>query len=154
MPAEAGLTLTDATGTGFTITAAIPVFPSLVAAIVAAPSARPVTRPLADTVATALLLVVQVTVRPLSGLPFASLGVAVSCTVAPTRTTAVAGLIVTDATGTFATLIAADALCPSLVAVIVAAPAATPVTSPAADTVAMAEFELVQVTARPARTFP
>ena len=45
-------------------------------------------------------------------------------------------------------------LCPSLVAVIVTAPAATPVTSPVADTLAIAAFELVHVITRPVNTFP
>src|SRR5438093_1020980 len=152
--AEAGLMLTEATGTRFTVTAAVPFFPSLVAVMVTAPGATPFTSPVADTVATAEALDTQVTARPESTLPAESFSVAASCTVAPTSTTAVAGLITTDATGTLATLIAADALFPSLVAVIVADPAATPVTSPLADTVAIAGLELVQVTARPASTFP
>src|SRR6266581_1060814 len=154
MPTDTGLTLTDATGTRFTVTAALPVFPSLVAVIVTAPAPAPVTSPVAVTVATAGVLDAQVTDRPKSTLPAASFSVAVSCTVAPTSTTAVAGLITTDATGTFATLIVADALCPSLVAVIVAAPAATPVTSPVADTVAIAGFALAQLITRPVSTFP
>src|SRR6266581_3376693 len=154
MPTDTGLTLTDATGTRFTVTAALPVFPSLVAVIVTAPAPAPVTSPVAVTVATAGVLDAQVTDRPDSTLPAASFSVVVSCRVAPTSTTAVTGLITTDATGTFATLIVADALCPSLVAVIVAAPAATPVTSPVVETMAIPGFEFVQVTARPARMFP
>src|SRR5205807_6079780 len=80
--------------------------------------------------------------------------VAVSCVVVPTKTFAVAGLTTTDATGTVDTVPAAVPLCPSLVAVIVTAPTAPPVTSPVADTVAMAVFELVHATARPVNTFP
>src|SRR3989449_294696 len=137
-----------------TVTAAVPLCPSLVAVIVAAPTATPVTSPLADTVATALLLVVQVTVRPLSTLPLASLSVAVSCTVPPTYTLGAVGLTVTEATGTRLTVTAALPLLPSLVAVIVTAPAATPVTSPVAETVAMPALELVHATDRPASTFP
>src|SRR3989441_845448 len=152
--AEAGLTLTDATGTGFTVTPALPVFPSLVAVIVTALAATPVTSPVEDTVATAGALDAQVTDRPESTLPAASRSVAASCTVAPTITTAVAGLIPTDATGTFATPIAADALFPSLVAVIVVVPAATPVTRPAAEPVATAGLLLAQVPARPRSGFP
>src|SRR2546422_8178068 len=154
MLAEPGLTLTDATGTRFTITAALPVFPSLVAVIVTALAETPVTSPVGDTLATAGAVDAQVTDLPESTLPAESFSVAVSWTVAPTSTMAVEGLITTDATGTFATLIVAEALFPSLVAVIVAAPAATPVTRPATDTVAIAGFELVQVTGRPASTFP
>src|SRR5207302_7486421 len=137
-----------------TVTTAAPLWPSLVAVIVADPAAAPVTSPLADTVATAQALDVQATARPVSTLPAASFSVAVSCTAPPTSMTAVTGLITTDATGTVATLVAADPLCPSLVAVIVTDPVATPVTRPAADTVAIAGFERVQVTARPVRMFP
>src|SRR5207244_2779326 len=79
---------------------------------------------------------------------------AVSCTVPPTYIFGVVGLTVTDATGTFATVTLAVPLCPSLVAVIVTAPAATPVTSPVADTVAIAAFELVQLITRPLSTLP
>src|SRR2546425_419405 len=144
-------------GTGLpavTVTAAVPLCPSLVALIVTAPAPAPVTSPVEGTVATAGVLDSQVTDRPESTLPAASFSVAVSCTVAPTSTTAVTGLITTDATGTFATVTLADPLLPSLVAVIVTAPAATPITRPLADTVAIAVFELVHVTARPASTFP
>src|SRR5437773_922381 len=133
---------------------AVPLFPSLVAVMVTAPGARPARSPVADTVATAEALDTQVTDRPESTLPAESFSVAVSCTVAPTSMTAVAGLITTDATGTLATLIAADALFPSLVAVIVADPTATPVTSPLADTAATAPLELVQLTPPPASVVP
>jgi len=109
--AEAGLTATDATGAGaggaVTVIAAVPLLPSLVAVIVAVPAATPVTRPLVLTVATAVLLLAQVIVRPDRELPFASFGVAVSCTVWPTGTLAVVGLTATEATGTLVTVIAA-----------------------------------------------
>jgi len=82
-----------------TVIAAVPLCPSLVAVIVAGPAATPVTSPVDETVATALLLVVHVTARPVSTFPDASFVVAVSCTVAPTLTVAIAGLTVTDATG-------------------------------------------------------
>jgi len=87
--------------------AAVPLLPSLVAVIVAVPAATPVTRPLVLTVATAVLLLAQVIVRPDRELPFASFGVAVSCTVWPTGTLAVVGLTATEATGTLVTVIAA-----------------------------------------------
>src|SRR5207249_3776744 len=89
------------------------------------------------------------TVRPVSVLPFASLRVAVSCTPWPAGTDAVAGLTVTDATGTLVTVSAAVPLFPSLVAVSVAAPTATPVACPAPFTVATAGLLLDQVTVRP-----
>src|SRR3954470_21227102 len=74
--------------------------PSLVAVIVAGPAATPVTRPVAFTVATAVLELDQVTMRPVSGLPAASFVAAASCWVAPLTTVAVAGVTVTVATGT------------------------------------------------------
>src|SRR2546426_11193700 len=98
--------------------------------------------------------VVHVTVRPVSVLPFASFGVAASGTVWPTGTDAVAGLTVTDATGTVATVIAAVPLFPSLVAVSVAAPTATPVACPAPFTVATAGLLLDHVTVRPPTGLP
>src|SRR3989442_10908792 len=107
MLAVAGLTVTEATGTLVTVTVAVPLCPSLVAVIVAEPAATPVTRPLADTVAAAALLVAQVTTRPLRAVPLASFGVAVNWLVAPTVTPAAAGLTATDATGTFLTVTAA-----------------------------------------------
>src|SRR5438477_103883 len=83
---------------------------------------------------------------PVNGLPFASLGVAVSCTVLPTATPAVAGVTVTDATGTGVTVMAAVPFWPSLVAVIVAEPATLPVTSPVPVTVATDVLLLAHVT--------
>src|SRR5438552_15155252 len=107
-----------------TVTAAVPLRPSLVAVIVTGPpDATPLTSPLPFTLAIALLLDCQVTTRPVNGLPFASLGVAVSCTVLPTATPAAAGVTVTDATGAGVTVMAAVPLWPSLVALIVTDPA-------------------------------
>jgi hypothetical protein len=137
-----------------TVTLALPLFPSLVAVIVVEPAATPVTSPVALTAATALLPLAQITARPERVLPFASLGVAVSCTVCKTWMLAVAGLTVTDATGTWVTVTAALPLFPSLVAVMVAEPAAFPVTSPLALTVATAVLPLAQLTVRPERALP
>src|SRR5438552_497572 len=134
--------------------AELPLCPSDVAVIVAAPATTPLTSPLPLTVATAVLSLDQVTVRPVSVLPFASLRVAVSCTVWPAGTDAVAGLTVTDATGTLVTKIAAVPLFPSLVAVSVAEPTATPVACPAPFTVATAGLLLDQVTVRPPSGLP
>src|SRR5438094_210264 len=154
MVAVAGVIVTEATGTGVTVIVEGPLFPSLVAVIVAVPAALPVTSPLAVTVATAVLLLPQLTVRPGNGLPLASFGVAVSCTVWPLCSDAVPGLTVTDATGTVLTVIVVVPLCPSLVAVIVAAPAVTPVTTPLPLTVATAVLLLAQLTARPDNGLP
>jgi hypothetical protein len=64
------------------------------------------------------------------------------------------GETVIDATGAGAgteTVIVADAVCPSLEAAIDVLPAATPVTSPVEDTVAIPVLEEVHAMARPAR---
>ena len=59
----------------------------------------------------------------------------------------------TDATGTFVTVIPAEPVCPSLVAMMLAVPAATAVTRPVfASTVATAVFELLQLIWRPVNT--
>src|SRR5437879_7512173 len=88
--AVAGETVTEATGTVVTVIAAVLVFPSLVAEIVAEPGATPVTSPLALPAATLVLPLIHVTVRPVSVPPAESFGVAVSCSVCPNRTVAVA----------------------------------------------------------------
>src|SRR5438309_1897452 len=125
-----------------TVMAAVPLCPSLVALIVMEPGLTPETRPLLLTVATAVLELDHVTVRPESGFPPASLGVPVSCTVWPACTEAEGGVTSTDATGTFVTLIDEVPLFPSLVAVIVAEPGVTPETRPLLLTVATAVLEL------------
>src|SRR5437588_2812954 len=152
--AEGGVTSTVATGTFVTVTDEVPLLPSLVAVIVAVPGVTPDTSPLLLTVATAVLELDHVTVRPESGAPVASFGVAVSCTVWPGCTEAVAGVTSTDATGTGVTVIAEVPLFPSLVAVIVAVPGVTPDTSPLLLTVATAVLELDHVTVRPESGFP
>ena len=76
------------------------------------------------TVATDVLLLDHVTARPGSVLRAESLVTAESCWVAPTRMLVEDGLTVTEATGTFVTVIAEVPLLPSLVAVIIVDPAA------------------------------
>jgi len=141
-------------GGAVTVTLAVPFLPSLEAVIVAVPAATAVTRPLLFTPATAALLVAHVTARPESVFPPASFVVAVSCTVWPTCALAVAGLTVTDATGTTVTVIDAPPACPSLVAVMVAAPVATALTRPLLLTVATAALLVVHVTRRPVNGLP
>src|SRR2546422_596780 len=104
--------------------AEVPLCPSLVAVIVAEPATPRPTRPRVFRVAAEVLLLDQVTVRRVGGLPVTSSGVAVSCSFGPACTLAGAGLTVTDATGTLVTVIADVPLFPSLAAVIVADPAA------------------------------
>src|SRR2546421_970510 len=139
---------------GTTVTAAAPLCPWVVAVMVAAPAVTPLTSPLPFTVATPVLLDTHVTTRPESGVPFASFGVAVSCSVSPTSTLAGDGVTVTDATGTRVTVTLDVPLCPSLVALVVPEPAVTPATSPLALTVAMFVLLEAQVTVRPDSGFP
>src|SRR5436309_3536725 len=141
-------------GSAVTVIAAVPLFPSLVAVIVANPAAPPVTSPVALTAARAASLVAQVTDRPVSRLPAESRSVAVSCNVTPTKMLATAGVTVTVATGAFVTLMTDVPFFPSLVAVIVAEPAATPATNPLVLTVATAVLLLTHVTVRPVRGVP
>src|SRR2546426_639557 len=141
-------------GSPCTVTLAVPPCPSPAPVAVPEPPAPPAPKPLPLTVATEVLLLVHVTVRPDSGLPLPSFGVAVSCTVAPTKTDAVAGLTLTDATGTLVTVMPALPLFPSLVAVITAEPVANAVTSPLASTLATLDWLVDQSTARPASALP
>src|SRR5439155_193220 len=127
---------------GVTVMADGPLCPSLVAVIVAEPATTPLTSPLELTVATELSLLDHVIVRPVSGLPLASFGLAdVSCTLAAAAVTGV-------------TVMAAVPLCPSLVAVIVADPAAPPDTRPLLVTDATELLLLDHVTIRPVSGFP
>jgi hypothetical protein len=164
--ADAGATVTVATGAGggggsaVTVSAALPLLPSLVAVIVAEPAATPFTRPVDETVAIEAFEVVHVTTRSLSTLPLASRSVACSCVLCPTCTVATPGDTDTVATGAggggggAVTVIDELPVFPSLVAVTVAEPAATPLTSPVDDTVATEPFDVVHVMERPVRTFP
>ncbi len=91
------------------MTVAVPLVPSLVAVIVADPEATPVTRPAPLTLAIVVLLLAQVTTRPVRVLPAASFVTAESCCVAPTAMLADVGLTVTEATGAVETVTAAVA---------------------------------------------
>jgi len=155
---ELGLraTVTDATGTGLTVIVGVGVelMLSLVAVIVAVPTPTAVTvagEPEALTVRTAVLLEIQVIVRPVSRFPFASLVVPVSCCVWPTIMGVVGVETVTDATPAGFTVRVAFPLFPSLVAIICVDPTPVGVTSPEGETVATAELPVLQVTARPVR---
>src|SRR5260221_301077 len=98
--AGAGVTATESTGAGVIVTADVPLLPSLVAVIaIGPPAALAVTMPFTSTVAMVALLVVHVTVRPVSGLPAASFGVAVSWTVVPVEILAVGGGNSTETAG-------------------------------------------------------
>jgi hypothetical protein len=155
--AVAGATVTVATGASATVTLAVPVCPSLDAVMVTVPALAPVTKPLELTVAIAVLELDQETARPVNTLPLASRVLADNCTVPPNWRFAVAGDTDTDATGIAAgalTLSDADAVFPSLAALMVAVPGATAEILPVAETVATFGFPLCQVTARSVRGFP
>jgi hypothetical protein len=79
----AGVTVTVATGLGWTFTVAEPVFPSLVAVMVTEPTATPLTRPLDVTVATLVLLDDHDIARLVAGAPLTSVSVAESWTLDP-----------------------------------------------------------------------
>ena len=86
--------------------------PPQVAVILAEPAATPRTRPLGLTVATAVLSLAQLMVSPGSALPLASLGVAVNCCEALTKTLAEAGVTETEAIYEGLYVFAHDALGP------------------------------------------
>jgi hypothetical protein len=149
-----GVTVTLPTGTAITVTDDDPDFPSLVAVTVAVPGVTPVTTPVVDTVATAVLLELHVTTRLVTTVPFRSLTVTESGVVLPVETLAVAGVTVTVPTGIGTMLTEAVPDFPSLVAVIVAVPTVTPVTTPPLETVAIAVLLELHVTTRPVSTAP
>ena len=170
MLADVGVSVTVFTGAGGTaltvITGVVTAgAASLVAVIVAVPGPAAVTVTVAPldvltelavlTVNTAVLLETQFTVRPLSALPPASLGVAVITCVAPTNIGVLGTESVTAATGTGLTVIELVPVFPSLVAVIVTGPPTlTAVTKPFASTLATAAAAEVQVMVRPVSGFP
>lgn len=149
-----GPTVIDATGGGRTTMVAVPGFPSLVAVIVADPAATPVTKPLASTLAMLGELLDQVNVRLASGLCWASNAAAVSCTVPERTMVSSGGETDTDDTGGGSTLIVAMPDAPPALAAIFTCPAATPVTTPAPETVAMDALPVFQNTCCPATTCP
>jgi hypothetical protein len=148
-----GDTVTLATGTGVTVTTALPDFPSLVAVIVVVPATKPVTTPAELTLATSGLLDVHDTTRFVTTVPLTSVTVTASGVVEPTTTLAVAGCTTTVATGGSVTDTDALPSFPSLVAVIVAVPTATPVTTPPATVATDVLFD-DHVTTRSVTTVP
>ena len=154
MVAVSGCSVTLAMAVGTTVTALVPIFPSLAAVMVATPGATPVTTPAVDTTATWLSLDVHVTMRSVTTMPAVSRTVADSVAVWPTARLALVGRIAIDPTGTSETITTMPVLTPSLVAEMVAEPGATAVTRPVADTVATAGLLELQLTVRSASTTP
>ena len=99
-----------------------------------------------ETVATAVFRLLHSVVRPVSTMPFASIGMETAATESPTKN-AVGTVTLTAFTRMGFTLSVSDALMPPAAAVIVAKPTPRPDTTPVADTVATVVSELVQMTA-------
>ena len=135
------------TGTGETVIDTVVDFPSDVAMIIAEPAATPVTTPLAETDATLVAALDQVTVRPVSVAPCASLVVATSASVWPTITDPAPAFTSMVFTGAGATVMFTVAVRPPEAAVITKSPGTTPVTVPVDVTVAMFEALVVKVMA-------
>lgn len=119
------------------------------------------TSPLADTVTTEVLELDHVALPADTALPDASSATAVPCVLCPIWIDDWASVTRTDATGaTGATsvdvlaVIASVPTTPSTAALIAVVPPATAVTSPLAETVAMAGEELDHVTVRPVSAVP
>jgi hypothetical protein len=162
--AFAGATLTVATGTSVTLTVTVavrdaaekPVFPAddAVTVMVAVPGPTAMMSPADETVATAGAVVPKVTVA--AGAPLGCVTTGESAELLPTARLTDVG--VTDTAvidvGSARTVMVMVPVTPPAVAVIVAVPTATAVTRPVAVTVAMAEFEVVHVIARPVRSAP
>src|SRR5690242_15512386 len=106
--------------------------PSLVAVIVLLPAAIADTAPLVLTVAMLGFELVHAITRPVKTLPFESFRVAVAWVPLPTASVVAPKATLTEATAAAedATATPATPVLPSLVALIVAEPAATPVTTP------------------------
>lgn len=144
-----GVTVTVATGAGVTVTADDPDTVPIDALTSALPTATPVTRPLALTVAFCVAFDAHWNTTPGKVAFDASRATAVSCRVCPTAT--VVGLGDT-ATLVTPTATAAVPFTPSLEAVIVTAPAFSPVTRPVLDTTAMVSLLELQPTTRSVST--
>jgi len=120
--ADAGSTLTVATGAGVTVSAALPLLPPLVAVMLTEPALTAVTSPVVETVATAVLSELQVIAGPVKTPPAASRRVAVAWVVPTAVIEPAVSATLTDATGAGVTVMEEVPLWPSLVAVIVADP--------------------------------
>jgi hypothetical protein len=150
-----GFTATDATGIGgggvvaVTTTCAVPVLFSAVAVMFVVPAPTPVTRPAVLTVAIDLFADAHVIGRLVNVFPLASVTTALNALEAPTSMFADPGVTATAATGITVTVIADDAVLPSIVPVTVAVPAETAVTLPDPSAVATCDAELAQTTGLP-----
>ena len=138
---EVALSIRPVAGTGSTVTSQVAVTSPQVAVIVAVPSAMAVTTP-SSTVTTSSLSEVQATVLSVA---FSGPTTAVSVPVLPMYRVIEEALRVTLAAGTGATVTSQVASTSPQVAVIVAVPRATAVTTPSSETVATFSSLEVQV---------
>src|SRR5579862_6089773 len=150
--------VTEPTGTGATVIAAVPDLPPLVPVICAVPVVTAVTvavrGPVDETVATPGVLLVNVTVAPGIGLPLLSVTSAVNVTVCPTCRLDDCGEIATALVGTGCTVSVVVADTPSLVAEIVTEPAFLPVAMPFGAMLAVVVSDEAHVMTRPFRGLP
>ena len=120
MVLDGPVTSTLTTAPGFTLIVAVPFTPPMLAVIVAVPAfdvdTFAVSFPLEFGEAIWVTSDVQATVLLVTGLPFASLTVAVSCTACPAVTVELEGLIVIVVMGAAVTVTADDPVLPPLVA--------------------------------------
>jgi len=100
------------------------------------------------------LLEANVTTRFVTVAPFTSFATTVRLALAPGASVTAGGKVVTLPTAVMETVMVAVALCPALVAVMVAVPTPLAVTTPSDPTVATPVFELDQITGVPVTTAP
>ena len=133
---------------------AVPLADPDVAVMVAVPSATAVTRPADETVATDELDVAQVTSASEITVPPASLTVATRVVVSPSDWKVKEFGDSSTTAATWLTIAVAVALADPDVAVMVAVPSVTAVTSPAEETVTIDASDVAQVTVAPEMMFP
>jgi hypothetical protein len=138
METASGVTAMLAAGPWVTVMVAASLLPSLVPVIVAEPAATAVTMPVASTVATPALLVVQMIARSVSGFCAASYATPVSGALVPATASTCDGRTTTLATGVLFTVIAAIPDFPFALAATCVEPTARAVTTPVVDTTAIA----------------
>ena len=153
--ARAGVTAIQmGTATTSTVTSAVPVASPALAVIVALPSPAAVTSPEPSTVATASSPDSHENSAASTACPFASNAAAVNRSVSPTAAS-VASFGATDTeSGDCATVTSAVPVASPALAVIVALPSATAVTSPEPSTVATCGLSLAQATDMSVSTSP
>ncbi|MDQ6886851.1 MAG: hypothetical protein M3068_06095 [Gemmatimonadota bacterium] len=137
-----------------TATAILPEIPSLVAVTSVLPSRSPSASPLPPTRTMLVSRLDQVMSRLVTGAPVMSRGVALSRRPYPSSTRPLSGAMVTAVTADGATVIRAEPMWPSLVAITVTVPVPTASRTPACDTLATSSLLLLQTTRRPASARP